>query len=65
MSLMKDPGFLLVCFGNILVFLGFYTPFVYIVDLALSTGIDKQQAAFLISVIGEITTGILVTSKDL
>ena len=55
-SLLKDPGFLLVCFGNILAFLGFYVPFVYAVDLAVGMGINKSQAAFLISVVGKNTS---------
>ena len=52
-SLFKDFSFMLICFGNILSFLGFYVPFVYAVDYAISIGITKQEAAFLISIIGE------------
>lgn len=52
-SLLKDFGFLLICIGNIMTFLGFYVPFVYVVDFAVSHGIDKGKAAFLISVIGQ------------
>ncbi|XP_076457911.1 uncharacterized protein LOC143291736 [Babylonia areolata] len=62
LSLLKDTGFLLICFGNILAFLGFYVPFVYCVDLAVSLGIDKSRAAFLISIIGITNTlGRVVT----
>ncbi|XP_041373528.1 monocarboxylate transporter 14-like [Gigantopelta aegis] len=51
-SLLKDVAFDLLCFGNILCFLGFYVPFVYLVDRAIISGIDKGNAAFLVSVIG-------------
>ncbi|XP_076457556.1 monocarboxylate transporter 5-like [Babylonia areolata] len=62
LSLLKDTGFLLICFGNILAFLGFYVPFVYCVELAVSLGIDKSRAAFLISIIGITNTlGRVVT----
>lgn len=62
-SLLKDPRFLLICFGNVLVFLGFYVPFVYIVDLAKNMLVDdKSNAAFLISIIGIANTiGRVVT----
>ncbi|KAK7488006.1 hypothetical protein BaRGS_00020751 [Batillaria attramentaria] len=56
MSLLKDPGFLLICLGNVLAFLGFYVPFVYCVDFAQSMGIDSSSAAFIISVIGITNT---------
>lgn len=61
-SLLKDLGFLLICFGNVMAFLGFYVPFVFSVDFAVSLGISKKNAAFLISVIGITNTlGRVVT----
>jgi predicted MFS family arabinose efflux permease len=59
-SLLKDPRFMLICFGNILTFLGFYVPFVYAVDLAFSIGVGKSEAAILISVIGEISFHFII-----
>ncbi|KAL8616120.1 hypothetical protein ACOMHN_066607 [Nucella lapillus] len=62
LSLLKNPHFLLICLGNVLAFLGFYVPFVFGVDLAVSLGISKSRAAFLISVIGITNTvGRVVT----
>ncbi|KAL8616127.1 hypothetical protein ACOMHN_066614 [Nucella lapillus] len=61
-SLLKNSSFLLICLGNVLAFLGFYVPFVFCVDLAVSLGISKSNAAFLISVIGITNTvGRVVT----
>ena len=54
LSLLKDVAFGLLCFGNVLCFLGFYVPFVYLVDRAIIAGIDKGNAAFLVSVIGRL-----------
>ncbi|ESP01999.1 hypothetical protein LOTGIDRAFT_92970, partial [Lottia gigantea] len=51
-SLFRDAGFILLCTGNVFVFLGFYVPFVYLVDKAVLNGIDEHKAAFLVSVIG-------------
>ncbi|XP_067677004.1 monocarboxylate transporter 14-like [Haliotis asinina] len=56
LSLLKGVNFDLLCFGNVLAFLGFYVPFVYIVDRAILEGIPKSEAAFLVSVIGITNT---------
>ena len=53
MSLFKNYGFMCICLGNIFAMIGFYVPYVYIVDRALMLGIGKTQASFLLSVIGE------------
>ncbi|XP_046341093.1 monocarboxylate transporter 14-like [Haliotis rufescens] len=55
-KLLKNPTFLLICFGNVLAMLGFYVPFVYIVDRAISLEIDESKAAFLLSIIGITNT---------
>ncbi|XP_046547158.1 monocarboxylate transporter 12-like [Haliotis rubra] len=55
-SLLKNPTFLLICFGNVLAMLGFYVPFVYLVDRAISLDIDEGKAAFLLSIIGITNT---------
>lgn len=52
-SLLTDWRFMLICVGNVLAMLGFYIPFVYLVDRAVLLGIDKGRAAFLLSVIGK------------
>jgi len=52
-SLLKDPLFLLVGISNVFGMMGFYTPFVYLPDMAEQyEGITKDSASFLISVIG-------------
>merc|ERR1712071_457565 len=55
-SLMKDPVFLLLGFGNILGMLGFYVPYIYIIDAAKLKGISETDAPFLIWIIGIINT---------
>lgn len=55
-SLLTNPGFMCICLGNIFAMIGFYVPYVYIVDRALLTGIDMTQASFLLSVIGITNT---------
>lgn len=52
-SLLTNVGFMCICLGNIFAMIGFYVPFVYIVDRAILLGIDKTQASFLLSVIGK------------
>ena len=51
-SLLTNFGFMCICLGNIFAMIGFYVPFVYIVDRAVMIGIDKTKASFLLSVIG-------------
>jgi len=55
-SLMKDPVFLLLGLGNIFGMLGFYVPYIYIIDAAKIKGISETDAPFLISIIGIINT---------
>lgn len=55
-SLFKNIGFMCICLGNIFAMIGFYVPYVYIVDRAQLAGIDKTQASFLLSVIGKRCT---------
>lgn len=52
-SLFSNAGFMCICLGNIFAMIGFYVPYVYIVDRAQLAGIDKTQASFLLSVIGK------------
>lgn len=52
-SLLTNAGFMCICLGNIFAMIGFYVPYVYIVDRALMAGIDKTNASYLLSVIGK------------
>ncbi|CAG0889078.1 unnamed protein product [Darwinula stevensoni] len=51
-SLLKNPVFLLIGLSNIFVMLGFYAPFVYLVDAAIKKGIGLGSANFLLSAVG-------------
>jgi hypothetical protein len=52
-KLLKDPLFLLMGISNVFGMMGFYTPFVYLPNMAQQYGgISMEDAAFLISVIG-------------
>ncbi|CAH1797665.1 unnamed protein product [Owenia fusiformis] len=55
-SILKDPKFLIICLGNVLLFIGFYIPFVYISDFAIENNVSTTEAAWLISVIGIANT---------
>lgn len=52
-SLLTNIGFMCICLGNIFAMIGFYVPFVYLVDRAVMLGIDQTKASFLLSVIGK------------
>lgn len=55
-SLMKDPVFLFIGVSNIFGMLGFYVPFVYIIDAATTKGIEESSASLLLSIIGIVNT---------
>lgn len=55
-SLLKSPTFILMCLAGFLTFMGFFVPFVYLSDFARSVGVEKDQAAFLLSIIGIANT---------
>ena len=52
-SLLTNPGFMLICLGNVFAMIGFYVPYVFIVERAILLGVDKTKASFLLSVIGQ------------
>ena len=52
-SIFRDPVFIIACLANMVGFLGIFVPFVFIADRAMSFGVEKGQAALLLSVIGE------------
>lgn len=64
-SLLTNTGFMLICLGNILAMIGFYVPYVYLVDRAVLAGIDKTQASFLLSVIGKLSAKLAVNECKL
>ncbi|XP_052805368.1 monocarboxylate transporter 13-like isoform X2 [Mya arenaria] len=56
MSLLKNAGFMFICLGNIFAMIGFYVPYVFIVERAMLLGVDKTRASFLLSAIGITNT---------
>ncbi|KAG5893834.1 hypothetical protein JTB14_018336 [Gonioctena quinquepunctata] len=56
LDLLKDPVFLAIAMVNLTAFLGLYIPFVYIGECAMADGFTREEAAFLISMIGITNT---------
>ena len=57
-SLLTDPRFLLIALSNLLGFLGFFVPFLYLPSMAASVpGVSADEAALLLSVVGLSNTG--------
>ncbi|CAG0883434.1 unnamed protein product [Darwinula stevensoni] len=55
-TLLANPVFLLIGLSSIFGMLGFYVPFVYLVDAATGKGIDMDTACFLLSAVGLTNT---------
>lgn len=55
-SLMKSPSFLILAIGGFFTMMGFYVPFMFLVDRALKSGLDKITAVWLVSSIGIANT---------
>lgn len=55
-DLLCEPVMMLLCISNILGMIGFYVPFVYIIDLAVEKGMDFSQGTILLSIIGITNT---------
>merc|ERR1712192_198204 len=51
-KLLADPLFFLIGISNAFAMIGFYTPFVYLPNMAIVTGVSVPDASFLVSVIG-------------
>ena len=51
-KILTDKKFLLIGVSNFFGFLGFYIPFVYLPSMAGDNGVEKDEAAFLLSIIG-------------
>ncbi|XP_077181231.1 monocarboxylate transporter 2-like isoform X2 [Paroedura picta] len=69
LSLFKHRGFLIYLVGNVLMFLGFFAPIVFLAPYAKHRGIDEYSAAFLLSILAIVdmvarpATGIIANSK--
>nr|XP_020668276.1 monocarboxylate transporter 2-like isoform X2 [Pogona vitticeps] len=69
LSLFKHRGFLIYLIGNVLMFLGFFAPIVFLAPYAKHLGIDEYSAAFLLSILAIVdmfarpATGLLANSK--
>ena len=50
-KLLADPLFFLIGISNAFAMIGFYTPFVYLPNMAIVTGVSVADASFLVSVI--------------
>jgi predicted MFS family arabinose efflux permease len=53
LSLLKNPLFFIPCLTNLFGAVGLFIPFVYIAKRAIDLDVPKQNAAFLLSVIGK------------
>ena len=52
-ELMLKPTFILVGIGTFLIHLGYFVPLFYIPDTAVSMGVERTKANFLLSIFGE------------
>ncbi|XP_076618891.1 monocarboxylate transporter 12-like isoform X2 [Colletes latitarsis] len=55
-SILKDPVFILFTFSNFCTSIGFYVPYVYVLPQAEEQGINKNDASYLLAVIGIANT---------
>ncbi|KAM4882143.1 monocarboxylate transporter 2 isoform 1-T4 [Thomomys bottae] len=69
LSLFKHRGFLIYLFGNVIMFLGFFAPVIFLAPYAKDRGIDEYSAAFLLSVMAFVDMfarplgGLIANSK--
>ncbi|XP_053320566.1 monocarboxylate transporter 2-like [Spea bombifrons] len=69
LSLFKHRGFLIYLSGNVIMFLGFFAPIVFLAPYAKHMGIDEYSAAFLLSILAFVdmvarpTMGMVANSK--
>ncbi|XP_075065200.1 monocarboxylate transporter 2 [Mixophyes fleayi] len=69
LSLFKHRGFLIYLSGNVIMFLGFFAPIVFLAPYAKHMGIDQYSSAFLLSILAFVdmfarpTMGIVANSK--
>ncbi|XP_043944210.1 monocarboxylate transporter 2 [Protopterus annectens] len=68
-SLFKHRGFLVYLSGNVIMFVGFFAPIVFLAPYAKHKGIDEYSAAFLLSILAFVdmfarpSMGLLANSK--
>ncbi|XP_073802379.1 uncharacterized protein isoform X1 [Danio rerio] len=69
LSLFKHRGFLIYLSGNVIMFLGFFAPIVFLSPYAKDNGVDEYQAAFLLSILAFVdmfarpSMGLLANSR--
>ncbi|XP_056380540.1 monocarboxylate transporter 2-like [Hyla sarda] len=69
LSLFKHRGFLIYLIGNVLMFIAFYAPIVFLAPYGKHLGVDEYSAAFLLSVLAIVdmiarpATGIIANTK--
>ncbi|XP_059361705.1 monocarboxylate transporter 2-like [Carassius carassius] len=69
LSLFKHRGFLIYLSGNVIMFLGFFAPIVFLSPYAKDNGVDEYRAAFLLSILAFVdmfarpTMGLLANSR--
>ncbi|KAL2776126.1 monocarboxylate transporter 2 [Daubentonia madagascariensis] len=68
-SLFKHRGFLIYLSGNVIMFVGFFAPIIFLAPYAKDQGIDEYSAAFLLSVMAFVdmfarpSVGLIANSK--
>lgn len=69
LSLFKHRGFLIYLSGNVIMFLGFFAPIVFLAPYAKHMGIDEYSSAFLLSILAFVdmvarpSMGMVANSK--
>ncbi|XP_031721619.1 monocarboxylate transporter 2 [Anarrhichthys ocellatus] len=69
LSLFKHRGFLIYLSGNVIMFLGFFAPIVFLAAFAKDMGVDEYSAAFLLSILAFVdmfarpSMGLLANSR--
>ncbi|XP_056133248.1 monocarboxylate transporter 2 [Lampris incognitus] len=69
LSLFKHRGFLIYLSGNVIMFVGFFSPIVFLAAYAKDMGVDEYSAAFLLSILAFVdmfarpSMGLLANSR--
>uniref|UniRef100_S4RVM6 Major facilitator superfamily (MFS) profile domain-containing protein n=1 Tax=Petromyzon marinus TaxID=7757 RepID=S4RVM6_PETMA len=69
LTLFKHRGFLIYLSGNVVMFLGFFSPIVFLAPYARHMGIEKYSAAFLLTILAIVdmvcrpTCGLIANSR--
>ncbi|XP_077132133.1 monocarboxylate transporter 2-like [Ranitomeya variabilis] len=69
LTLFKHRGFLIYLIGNVLMFLAFYAPIVFLAPYGKHLGVDEYSAAFLLSILAIVdmiarpATGMIANTK--